>query len=132
VAPLYNTAICSLDDWAAWRWPLAAYGWLKRKAIATAVGGLRHAAGQRFWDYLRRQLQADEKPGAPATKAPPIYEKTYRGIFHGYNQYANSPKEHFFTLFHDGTTVRVPVMQTNLLSGVQHGEFVEIDTKVCR
>src|SRR6267143_2081450 len=79
---------------------LAAYGWLKRKAIATAVGVLRHAAGQRFWDYLRRQLQADEKPGAPATKARLFTRKTYRGIFHGYNQYANYPKSissHSFT-----------------------------------
>lgn len=33
-------------------------------------------------------------------------------------------------MFHDGTTLKVPVVHTNLLSGVQHGELVEIDTQV--
>jgi len=40
---------------------LAAYGWLKRKAITTACGALGKVASERFWDYFRKKMGA----GAP-------------------------------------------------------------------
>jgi hypothetical protein len=40
---------------------LAAWGWLKRKAIAAFTGALSNAASKRFWEYLRKKMGA----GAP-------------------------------------------------------------------
>jgi hypothetical protein len=103
---------------------LAAYGWLKRKAIAASSAALVNAASDRFWGYLRRKVQPDAK----SVPAAPTNARTYKGIFQGYNQYQNYPHERYFTLSHDGITTKVPVMQTNLLSGVQHEALIEIDT----
>lgn len=103
---------------------LAAYGWLKRKAIAASSGAIVNAASDRFWSYLRRKVQPDAK----SVPAAPTNARTYKGIFLGYNQYANYPHERYFTLSHEGITTKVPVTQTNLLSGVQQGAVVEVDT----
>ena len=105
---------------------VACYGWLKRKAIGTVSGAATSAASERFWGYVRRKLKTDAKTDT----SEPTYERTYRGIFRGYSQSANPPSDRFFTLVNDGTIFKVPVMRTNLLSGIQHGEFVEIDTRV--
>jgi hypothetical protein len=59
----------------------------------------------------------------------PTNEKTYRGIFNGYSQYTNWPHEHVVTLVNSDMVTKVPVVRTNMLSGVQPGEFVEIDTQ---
>jgi|GEM_PF-7098273 len=104
---------------------VAILGWLKRRAIATAGGALRSTASERFWGYFRKKLQTDTKPAAPAM----FTEKTYTGIFHGCSQYANYPHETCFELEQDGMITKVPIFKTNMLTGVQHGQFVEIDTR---
>lgn len=100
-----------------------AFGWLKRKTITTALGATRRVASERFWAYIGRKVQANGK-------AASTNEKTYRGTFVIYSQYANYPHEYFFELVNNGVTTKVPVMKTNLLSGVQRGEHVEIDTRI--
>ena len=36
---------------------MAAYAWLKRKAIAAFSGAISKAANERFWGYLRRKCE---------------------------------------------------------------------------
>jgi len=109
---------------------LAGLGLLKRRAIAAFGGALCNAASERFWGHVHHKLQAAAKPSAPTPQARPANQKTYRGAFQGYNQWENPPRDHFFTLLDGGTTITVPVARTNLLSGVRHGDLVEIDTQI--
>jgi hypothetical protein len=103
---------------------LATWGWLKRKAISTAVGAVGGAVNDRFWGHLRKQLRI------PSAAPTPSNLRSYRGIFEGCHQYANYPHENYFTLTDGSTRTKVPIIKTNLLSGVQHGETVEVDTQV--
>jgi len=105
---------------------LALWGFLKHKAIATFAGATKDAASERFWGYVREKLQTNARQAAQ----PPSNERTFRGVFMGFSQYANYPNEHCITLTsEDGGTMKIPVARTNLLSGVQHGARVEIATR---
>jgi len=70
------------------------------------------------WKELRKRVSPD--PNA----------KTYKGTFQGFYQFENYPHEWFFTVIHKCVITKVPTMKTNLLSSVQRGAFVEIDTQV--
>ena len=98
---------------------------MKRKAVAALISSVKKAANERFWGYVRDQLKPESKQNSSALP----HERTYRGTFYGCAQYANYPNEWFFTLVHDGVTTKVPIFKTNLLSGVQNGALVEIDTQ---
>ena len=104
---------------------VAGYGWIKRKAAGGLITSLKKAANERFWSYVRDQLKTESKQNSSALP----HERTYRGTFYGCAQYANYPNEWCFTLVHDGVTTKVPIFKTNLLSGVQNGALVEIDTQ---
>jgi hypothetical protein len=106
---------------------LALWGFVKHKTIAAFMGAAKDAAGEHFWGYVRGKLQTNSKQIAQ----PAFNEKTYRGIFMGLAQYENYPNEHCITLIdeHGGGTMKIPVARTNLLSGVQHGALVKIDTR---
>jgi hypothetical protein len=95
-------------------------GLLKRKAIAAAARVATNAVTSWFWNAVRKRVL----PGSHSNG------KTYRGTFYAYGQYENYPHECFFRLVHEGVATTVPVMRTNLLTGVQPGSFVEIDTQV--
>jgi len=99
---------------------------IKRKAIGAVGAALWNKAKQSFWGWVRKNV-AYEPQHAQAVQAQ---VKTYTGIFRGYNQYENFPRDWFFTLSGSGFTTKVPVHPTNLFSGVQPGSFVEIDTEV--
>ncbi len=105
---------------------LATLGWLKGKAIAATTRAAGKAAHDRFWNYVRKNVQAHDK--LPVNS--PFSERTYRGTFQGYSQYPYPPRDTFFTLVQDGVTSTVPIFKTNLLSRVQRGTLVEIDTRV--
>lgn len=110
---------------------LAFYAFLKHKAITTAFGAIKTAAADRFWGHVRKQVQAGAPPAAPPAARPVNHnERTYRGSFRGYNQFSAPPRQYFFELVHEGTLLTVPVVPTNLLTGIQHGENVEVDTQV--
>jgi len=105
---------------------LAVWGFLKHKAISAFISALKRAASERFWGYVRENLQTNARHSPQA----PSNERTYKGFFMGFSQYENYPNEHFITLIdEDGGMVKVPVARTNLLSGVQHGALVKIDTR---
>ena len=82
---------------------LAIYGWLKRKAIATAGGAIGSAVSDRFYGHLRKKLKVESATPAPANL------RTYRGTFEGCHQYTNYPHEAFFDLADGG--VRVILVQ---------------------
>lgn len=48
----------------------------------------------------------------------------------GFFQYENVPHERCLTLEHKGVVQKIPLMMTNLLSGVSGGEVVEVNTRV--
>jgi hypothetical protein len=105
---------------------MALWGSVKHKAVAKISSAATNAAESKFWGWVWKKLHA----AAPsAITAKPSNEKTYRSTFLIYSRYANS-KEHFFTIERDGVTETVSVTQTNKLSAVQRGDFVEIDTQV--
>jgi len=93
---------------------------LKAKAIKKAGEKAFDTIDKWFWGTLRRKL-------APQR---PTNEKTYKGKFQGFAQYANYPHECFFRLDENGIVHTVPVLKTNLLSGVTPNDAVEIDTQV--
>ncbi len=99
---------------------LALVAFIKRKAIGAATSAMRNAAKEKFFSWFGKNL--------PRQK--PTFEKTYKGIFMGFFQYALPPHEWFFTVIEDGIEHKVPTMRSNLLTGVQHGAGVEIDTQV--
>jgi hypothetical protein len=103
----------------------AAYAWLKRKVIGAATGALASATRDKFWGYVRKQVNAAQ--AAPAL----VSQKTYKGKFQCYNTYSNYPHETFFELVEDGDVlVKVPVWRTNFFTGVPYGTLVEVDTQV--
>jgi len=104
------------------------WAWLKHRTIAGVSSAATKAAESRFFGWFGKKLYAASPP--PITTGKPNNERTYRGVFQSCLQYANPPAEHFFTLEDRGSTIKVPIVRTNLLSGVQRGEFVEIDTRV--
>lgn len=109
---------------------VAGWAFIKRKAIATLTVVLWNEAKRRFWTYVHRQIQTVARPSTPApAQASPSNQKTYRGTFVGTFQHSNWPREHFFEIENGGTRTKVPIIQTNLLSGVQRGASVEIDTR---
>ena len=89
----------------------AGFAWLKRKAIAAALGTLKKAATARFWGWVRKKVSA----------GPQTNQRTYWGIFLGYYQYENFPHEWCFQLDDGGVKTKVPSMRTNLFSGVAPG-----------
>jgi hypothetical protein len=93
----------------------------KRKAISAAIKKAKESVEKWFWGWVRGKVASPNRPN---------YDKTYKGAFQIYSRYANYPHEWFFEILQDGTLTKVPVMATNLLTGVQHGTFVEIDTQV--
>jgi len=48
----------------------------------------------------------------------------------GFFQYESPPHGWFFFVCEDDIEHKVPTMSSNLLTGVQHGSVVEIDTQV--
>jgi hypothetical protein len=99
---------------------VALSAFIKRKAILAATSAAAKALKEKFFGWLSKNL--------PGQK--PTYEKTYKGIFMGFHQYSNFPREFFFTVIDGNIEHKVPTMHSNLLSGVQDGAFVEIDTQV--
>jgi hypothetical protein len=93
---------------------------IKRKAIGAATSAAWQRIKEGFFRWFSKNL--------PHQK--PTSEKTYKGTFKGFFQYSNPPHEWFFTLVENGTEHKVPTMRSNLLSGVQQGTPVEIDTQV--
>jgi len=100
---------------------LAVCVWVKRKAIAAVT----QAVSDRCWGYVRHQLGTEANKAMPAST-----ERTYKGAFRGCMQYENYPHEYFFELVDGKMTTKVPIFQTNLLSAIQNGALVEIDTQV--
>ena len=109
---------------------LAGWGWLKRKTIGAMAAVVSDAAGERFWSFVRRKLDAGAKPGT-FTSAP--NDRIYRGIFQAYalQQPENGlyPPQRFLTMVDGDTTLKIPVSRTGLFEHVQPGQFVEVDTK---
>jgi hypothetical protein len=109
---------------------LATWGLLKRKTIATITSAVSVAAGEHFWGYVRRKLDAGAKPG---TRPSTPNDRNYHGIFQGYELHQHGgdgyPSQRFLTLVDGDTTVKIPVSRTSLLAHVQPGQFVEVDTK---
>ena len=105
---------------------LAAWGWLKRKTIGTMTGVLTDTAGERFWAYVRRKVDAGAKPGTSSYRS-------YRGIFQGYALHQHDgdgyPSQRFLSLADGDTIIKIPVSRTSLFEHVQPGQFVEVDTK---
>jgi hypothetical protein len=95
---------------------------IKRKTIGALTSAAWNAAKKKFFGWFSDNLP-QRKSGA---------ERTYRGIFMGCAQYENPPHEWYFTLVENGVTHKVSVWASNLLSGVQHGSWVEIDTERIR
>lgn len=93
---------------------------IKRKMIGAASTASWKWIKGKFFGWLSENL-----PGQS-----PIHEKTYKGTFHGFQQYSNYPHECFFTVTNKGVTTSVPTMRTNLLSSVREGALVEIDTEI--
>src|SRR5258707_872848 len=70
---------------------LALSALIKRKAIGAGTSAMRNAAKEKFFSWFGRNL--------PRQK--PTFEKTYKGIFMGFFQYALPPHEWFFTAIED-------------------------------
>ena len=108
----------------SWGWVSAAVialvVFIKRKAIGASTAAARDIIKKKFFGWFSKNL--------PYQK--PANERTYKGIFMGFFQYSNPPHEWFFTLLENGTEYKVPTMRSNLLSGVQEGTSIEIDTQV--
>jgi hypothetical protein len=96
------------------------YGWMKRKVIAAALSAITKAAKKKFWGWAHEQMKASEPPA-------PSDQRTYRGTF---QWYARSYRQFFFTLEHDGATIKVPVAETDLFAELRRGDSVVIDTQV--
>jgi hypothetical protein len=96
------------------------YAAAKMNVLSAAVKKAKDSAVNWFGGYVRGKV-------APV---PLNYDRTYKGTFQGYFRYSNPPHEWFVDLLCDGIETKVPVMSTNLLTGVQHGTFVEIDTQI--
>lgn len=107
---------------------ILAWGWAKHKAIGAFTGALSRKATRGFWSYVNKRVKAADKPGSALTT--PTNQRTYRGRFCGYFQYENPPHEWFFRIESNGTFTSVPVIKTNLLSGLNPGALIEIDTQV--
>ncbi len=80
------------------------------------------ASGRAIVDWFSRKIQK-KAPTDPRAR-------TYKGKFQGFYRYSNYLHEWFVTLLHKGVTTKVPTLKTNLLTGVQIGATVEIDTQV--
>jgi hypothetical protein len=101
---------------------------VKRKAISALTNAARASADKWFWTFVYGRIQKVAPPPQPRPRQAPSNERTYQGKFYGCHQFANYPHEHYFTLIDGSTTIKVPVMKTNLFSGVQTGALVQIDT----
>jgi hypothetical protein len=107
---------------------LGVWGWAKHKAIAEVTGAATNAIDSRLFGWFGKKLHAHLPPPSESQTSPRD-ERTYRGLFQGFHQYANHPNEWAVTLVDEsGTTIKVPLFRTNLLTGVQYGDVVEIDT----
>jgi hypothetical protein len=62
---------------------LAAWGWLKHKAITTFTGALWNRGDKWLWGFFKRKLEtvAPTTPPAPAATGK---LRTYRGLFQGF------------------------------------------------
>lgn len=107
---------------------ILAWGWAKHKAIRAFTSALSSKATRGFWSYVNKRVKAADKPSSAS--ATPKDQRTYKGRFCHYLQYENPPRERFFEIETNGTFTKVPVMKTNLFSGLNPGELVEIDTQV--
>jgi hypothetical protein len=101
---------------------------IKRKAISALTNAAWNSADKWLWTFVHGRLQKVAPTPQPLQRQVPANERTYRGKFYGCHQFANYPHEHYFTLIDGSTTIKVPVTKTNLLSGVQTGALVQIDT----
>ena len=95
---------------------------IKRKAIRAATSAAWKTIKEKFFSWCSKNLPNQR----------PTDERTYRGVFMGYIQYSSYPHEWFFTLVENEIEHKVPTMRSNLLSGVDPGTFIEIDTHVSR
>ena len=113
---------------------LVIVGFVKRKAIGSVIGAawkaVTNKADKWLWRYVSRKVKAAEPPSENAPRGVHQYEKIYRGKFVGYFQHTLYPKENFFELEESGGRTKVPVMMTNMLSGIQPATMVRIDTLV--
>ena len=107
----------------------AVCGWLKRKAIGAFLGGLWSRATKWFWGYVHQRLKTVDKPDPSTPPAAPTNERTYRGRFLRVFHYGHL-HEGFFEIENNGRFTKVPIRETSLLSGVNRGALVEIDTQV--
>jgi hypothetical protein len=94
---------------------------IKAKAIHAACSAAWGAVCSRFWKAVANKISV-----SPTTERT---ERTYRGTFEGYNQYASRPRQYSFIVVENGLRTRVAVVPTNLLSTVRMGESVDIDTR---
>ena len=107
-------------------WPYAVaffaaiFAFAKRKVISATLEKAKVSASNKFWSWLSGKVAPTQKNNG----------RTYKGTFQGYFEYANYPRECYFEVIQDGVETKVPVSRTNLLSGVQPGILVEIDTEV--
>jgi hypothetical protein len=104
---------------------LLLWGFIKRKAVGTATSAAWKKCSEWFWGWMGKKIVL------PPPQAPPSTGRqlrTYKGIFQGYLQYENPPHHWFFTVSSNGITHKVPVWSTQLFSGIQYGQFIEVDT----
>jgi len=99
---------------------LALVAFIKRNAIGAATSAMRNKPKEKFFGWFDKNLPRQKRKNA----------KTYRGIFMGFFQYESPPHGWFFFVCEDDIEHKVPTMSSNLLTGVQHGSVVEIDTQV--
>jgi len=99
---------------------LALVAFIKRNAIGAATSAMRNTPKEKFFGWFDKNLPRQKRKNA----------KTYRGIFMGFFQYESPPHGWFFFVCEDDIEHKVPTMSSNLLTGVQHGSVVEIDTQV--
>src|SRR5260370_14946178 len=86
---------------------LALVAFIKRKAIGAATSAMRNAAKEKFFSWFGKNL--------PRQK--PTFEKTYKGIFMGFFQYALPPHEWFFTVIEDGMEHKGPTLRSSWRTG---------------
>jgi hypothetical protein len=106
---------------------LIAWAWMKRRAIAGIIGASAKGVESTFWRWAAKRIYAALPPPV-SEPISPANQRTYRGVFVRYAQFATFPKDYFFEIEQDGETQKVSVEGTHFLEDLQPGDFVKIET----
>jgi len=81
-----------------------------------------------LWRWVAKKIYAATPPIPPSSA--PSNQRTYRGVFRQYGQFATHPKDFFFEIEEDGATLKVPVEGSHFLESLRPGDIVQIETLV--